>query len=363
MIKITLQQLSLILLVGFIGLATTSWAEVPRIHSPAPDFTLPDISGKKVNLSNFKDKKNVILTFYRGWVGYWCSNCKRQLVQLMKDYDKLTKYDAELVLISPSDEKKTKEFLNILEKESSSKVSFPVLIDSGHKVVELYKVTGNKAIPSVFIIDKKGTLRFKYIGQDVSDRPTTEHLIEILGIVSTKKSNPPTSDVAVAPTKNKQELKNTIDKHMASLLIAKAEGLEPANFTLKKLNGKEVSLSDYRGKVVFLNFWATWCPPCRGEMPSMEKLYQKFKGKDFVMLAVSLREKEKTVEKFVQKNGLTFPVLLDPRGKAGGDYMVSSIPTTYLIDKQGKIIGRAIGGRDWANENSFNLFSALLEIE
>ncbi len=95
----------------------------------------------------------------------------------------------------------------------------------------------------------------------------------------------------------------------------------------------------------------------------MEKLYQKFKGKDFVMLAVSLREKEKTVEKFVQKNGLTFPVLLDPRGKAGGDYMVSSIPTTYLIDKQGKIIGRAIGGRDWANENSFNLFSALLEIE
>jgi len=280
----------------------------------------------------------------------------------MKDYEKFKKYDAELVLISPSDEKKTKEFLKTAGEELSIKTPFPVLIDSERKVVKLYSVLGDKAIPSVFVIDKKGMLRFKYIGQDVSDRPPTEHLIEMLEIAHSKQSKPITSADAVAPAKSKQELDNTIDKYMDSLLIAKTKGLKLPDFTLKTLSGKETSLSDYRGKIVFLNLWATWCPPCRQEMPSMEKLYQKFKNKDFVILAVSMREKQGTVEKFVKNNKLTFPVLLDSKGKVGRDYMATSIPTTYLINKQGEIIGRAVGGRDWANEDSFNLFSTLLAV-
>lgn len=161
---------------------------------------------------------------------------------------------------------------------------------------------------------------------------------------------------------NFQNVTDLIDKHMDSLGIAKPiKGVSPPDFTLKTLDGKEVSLSDYRGKIVFLNFWATWCPPCRSEMPSMEKLYQKFKDEDFVMLAVSLRENKEKVENFMRDYKLNFPALLDSTGKVGNTYMVRSIPTTYLISRHGDIIGKAIGARNWASEDSFKLFSALLE--
>ena len=282
-------------------------------------------------------------------------------MQLINDYDKLKGYDAEVVLISPSDEKKTKEFLKIAEDKLSLKIPFPVLIDSERQVVKVYGVLGDKAIPSTFVIDKKGVLRFKYIGQDATDRPPTEHLIEMLEIASQEQSNPPTSAADMKPAKSKQELNSIIDKHMKSLGIERPQGVKLTNFTLKTLNDRDVSLSDYRGKIVFLNFWATWCPPCRQEIPSMEKLYQKFKDKDFVILAASLREKAKTVKKFVKDYKLTFPVLLDSKGKVGSAYLVTSIPTTYLINRQGEIIGRALGGRKWAGEDSFNLFSALLK--
>ena len=138
--------------------------------------------------------------------------------------------------------------------------------------------------------------------------------------------------------KSKQGAEITIDsKYMNSLGIAQPGGIESTDFTLKTLDGKDVSLSDYQGKIVFLNFWATWCPPCRGEMPSMEQLYQKFKDKDFVMLAVDLREDKDAVEKFIEEYKLNFPVLLDSKGKVGRTYMVTNIPTTYLISNQGNL--------------------------
>jgi peroxiredoxin len=171
-----------------------------------------------------------------------------------------------------------------------------------------------------------------------------------------------TTLTAAGPLKNEQELQKIIDKAMHSLGIAKTTWQGPSDFTLKALNGREVSLSDYRGKIVFLNFWATWCPPCRIEMPSMEKLYQGFKGKDFVILAVSVKESKKVVEKFVKDYKLNFPVLMDPEGRVGREYMVFSIPTTYLINRHGGIIGQALGPRDWAGEDSFKLFGALLKI-
>ncbi|HIE26377.1 TPA: TlpA family protein disulfide reductase, partial [Candidatus Poribacteria bacterium] len=108
--------------------------------------------------------------------------------------------------------------------------------------------------------------------------------------------------------------------------------------------------------------WATWCPPCRKEMPSMEKLYQKFKDRDFVMLAVDLKESREKVKKFMEDYKLNFPALLDSKGKVGNIYSVWSIPTTYLIGRSGRIIGKAVGARDWASEDAFNLIEELLKI-
>ncbi|HEA64922.1 MAG TPA: TlpA family protein disulfide reductase [Candidatus Aminicenantes bacterium] len=136
--------------------------------------------------------------------------------------------------------------------------------------------------------------------------------------------------------------------------------VEALDFALKNLEGSEVSLKDFQGKVVFLNFWATWCGPCREEMPSMEKLWQRFKEKAFVILAVDLREGKEEVNSFMKDYGLTFSVLLDSKGEVGSMYAVRAIPTTFLIDSEGRIVGAALGARDWANEDALDLIEHLL---
>jgi peroxiredoxin len=121
------------------------------------------------------------------------------------------------------------------------------------------------------------------------------------------------------------------------------------DFTLKDLNGVEKTLSDYRGKVVFLNFWATWCLPCRAEMPSMQKLHEKLKDEDFVMLAVALDKSKSKIVDFVKQGKYTFSVLVDSENRVARRYRVAGIPTTFLIDKKGMVVEKVVGGRDWAD--------------
>jgi thiol-disulfide isomerase/thioredoxin len=153
------------------------------------------------------------------------------------------------------------------------------------------------------------------------------------------------------------------DSHfMEALAIIKFDPkIEAQNFLLPDLNGNQVSLADQHGKVVFLNFWATWCPPCRAEMPSMEKLYTKFKGNDFTILAVNMGESEGQVKAFKESFKLNFPILLDADSSTGMIYGAISVPTTYLIDRNGYIIGGALGPRDWAGEEAFGLINSLLK--
>ena len=124
-----------------------------------------------------------------------------------------------------------------------------------------------------------------------------------------------------------------------------------------------MKLSDYRGRVVFLNFWATWCPPCRDEMPSMERLHKLLGGRGLEIVAVDLQEPKDTVQKFVKDNSLTFTVLLDAQGAVGGAWGAQSIPTTYLIDRKGRILARSVGGRQWDSADMVALFEAVLAAE
>ena len=132
------------------------------------------------------------------------------------------------------------------------------------------------------------------------------------------------------------------------------------DFSLKNLKGEVVNLENLKGKIVFLNFWATWCPACRDEMPSMEKLYTKFKDKDFIMLAVNLREKPKTVSSFKEEYRLNFLILLDTDGLVSYRYGVRAIPATFLVDREGYLIGRAVGARDWASAQAMALVDQLV---
>lgn len=132
-----------------------------------------------------------------------------------------------------------------------------------------------------------------------------------------------------------------------------------ANFM--SVNGKNSKLSDYKGKIIMLNLWATWCPPCRAEMPSMEKLHNNFKNKDFVIIAVSQGEDIETVKKFLNNNNYSFPLFIDKNNEIAHVYSTGSIPTTYLIDKEGYFIARFIGGRDWYSKESIDLINELLK--
>ena len=122
-----------------------------------------------------------------------------------------------------------------------------------------------------------------------------------------------------------------------------------------------MELRNCEGKVVFLNFWATWCGPCKEEMPSMEALYQRFKQKDFVFLTISVDyEGKKPVKEFIERQRYTFPVLLDPKCEILDVYKVTRIPTTFIIDKNRKIIGKATGPRDWKGPEVISLLDLFI---
>jgi len=125
------------------------------------------------------------------------------------------------------------------------------------------------------------------------------------------------------------------------------ERVSPRDFSLSLPEGETKSLSSYKGKVVFLNFWATWCGPCRIEMPSLETLYNKFSDKGLEILAVNCREDQAAVSSFLRNEGFTFPVLLDLDGRVSLNYGIQAIPTTFLIDRDGMIILRLVGSIEW----------------
>ena len=129
------------------------------------------------------------------------------------------------------------------------------------------------------------------------------------------------------------------------------------NFTFPNLDGNKVSLTDYRGKVVLLNIWATWCAPCVAEMPSMQKLYQELKDEGFLILAVSLDESGvEVVKPFVEKHKLDFPVLLDTKGEIKSLYQITGIPESFVIDKSGALVEKIVGPRDWATSGAIRYF-------
>ena len=148
----------------------------------------------------------------------------------------------------------------------------------------------------------------------------------------------------------------------ASVQAVEEEGMVAPNFTLKSLEGEEISLSQFRGKYVLVNFWATWCGPCKIEMPSLEALYQRFKNKNFVLLAISNDMFGASIVKpFVKANHLNFTILLDQRLKASNAFGVTSLPSTFMINPKGEIIGALFGAEDWASPSNILYFENLLK--
>ena len=137
-------------------------------------------------------------------------------------------------------------------------------------------------------------------------------------------------------------------------------GIVPPDFTLAVLDGTSIKLSDMKGKAVFLNFWATWCGPCKAEMPSMEAVYRQLKDRGFEILAVNIQEDPETVRAFMQDNKLRFTVAMDSSGSVGIQYGIQAIPTTYIIDKRGLVVSRIVGSIDWNKPKIISAIEMLL---
>ena len=133
------------------------------------------------------------------------------------------------------------------------------------------------------------------------------------------------------------------DDEVAKTTLVKS-GMEAPNFTVEMFDGSKLTLADLKGKVVLVNFWATWCPPCRQELKVVEKeLINRFKGKDFVFLPISRGEAKKTVEAFRKQNGYTFPMGLDPKQTIYKKYASNYIPRNFVVGKDGKVIYVSVG--------------------
>ncbi len=147
-----------------------------------------------------------------------------------------------------------------------------------------------------------------------------------------------------------------LDGFGAESMVGKAPG-----FTLQDLEGKEQPLAQWRGKLIMLNFWATWCGPCRAEMPGMERLWQHYRDKDLVVIAVSVDEgMVRRVAKFVEILKLSYPILLDAEGVVSDHYQVSALPHSFLIGGDGELIASIVGEREWDSPEAYALIESLL---
>jgi peroxiredoxin len=148
---------------------------------------------------------------------------------------------------------------------------------------------------------------------------------------------------------------------LKSIGLAKPAITRAPEFSLRELNGNVASLSGYRGKMVLLNFWATWCSPCRDEMPSMEQLSRDFGGQGLAVVAINQRENAALVARFMKTHNLNFSTLLDTDGRVAASYRVYGIPVSYVIDADGQAIGMKSGSMDWASPRVVDMFRELVD--
>jgi peroxiredoxin len=162
--------------------------------------------------------------------------------------------------------------------------------------------------------------------------------------------------LAIAPTDT------AADPFQELSLFRPPKATRAPDFAVPNLAGGTIALQEHRGSVVFLNFWATWCAPCKEEMPSMERLYRRFKGRGFTILAISLDSGNVgKVAAFVKALDLTFPIGLDLKLEVANRYAIRGLPGSFLIDRSGEVVAVAIGPRDWDSRPAYAVVESLLK--
>ncbi len=179
--------------------------------------------------------------------------------------------------------------------------------------------------------------------------------------VAAPAPNPAQADAAPAgQPKPRPGRQLSLDAAMRELdLIKPSRTRAVQDFTLPLVDGKSFRLTGHRGKILLINFWATWCPPCLEEMPALERLWRQHKDNRFVLLAVSLDSDPGLVRPFLSRHRLTFPVALDPKFEVANLYGVRALPATFVVDRLGNLAALALGPRTWDNDAAHSLLEGL----
>ena len=312
------------------------------IGKPALDFQVTDLKGEALSLEKYRGQV-VLLDFW----ATWCGPCIREIPNVKRTYEKYKDQKFQIIGISLDRSKEPLEAY--IEKEELAWIHY---WDNIGKVSNLYKVN---AIPSTFLIDGEGVIRKTNLRGHTLEHAVSELVKENLAKptdTSTKKpaqSIPATKILKQDTTPEKEEPQKPVRTDPSEWV-----GKPAPDFQVTDLKGETLSLKDYRGQVVLLDFWATWCGPCIAEMPKVKKAYEKHKDQNFQIIGISLDQSEEPLTAYIEKEGLSWVHYWDKSRDIRNLYKVWGIPTAFLIDGEGIIRKASLGG--------FNVESAVAEL-
>ena len=312
------------------GIRTSDW-----IGKPALDFQVTDLKGQKLSLEDYRGQV-VLLDFW----ATWCPPCIAEIPNVKGTYEKYKDQNFQIIGISLDRSKEPLEAY--IEEEGLAWIHY---WDNIGKVSNLYKVN---AIPSTFLVDGEGVIRKTNLRGHALEHAVAELVKENLAKptdASTKtppsKSIPAAKLVKPKTTPEKEALQKPVRTDPSEWV-----GKPAPDFQVTDLKGETLSLKDYRGQVVLLDFWATWCGPCIAEMPKVKKAYEKYKDQNFQIIAISLDQSEEPLTAYIEKEELAWVHYWDESRDIRNLYKVWGIPTAFLIDSEGIIRKASLGGFD-----------------
>lgn len=331
------------------------------LGAAAPDFNLPGVDGRNWALKDFAGSKALVVIFT-------CNHCptaqyyEDRIKRITSDYKAK---GVAVVAISPNDPKSVRldelgwtdlsdTFAEMKIRAKDHEFNFPYLYDGDSEAVS--RAYGPVATPHAFVFD--GKRKLQYVGAiDDSERiakVTKHHLREALDAVLAERE-PAVKQTKVVGCSVKWAGKEAQVKAYMEKLAA-----EPVSVAAADASALGMLRKNDSGKFRLINFWATWCAPCREEMPAMERLYRRHHERGFVLLAVSVDTDAALVRPFLEQHKLTFPVTLDAKMSLANAYGVRALPSSFLIDRDGNLAALALGPRAWDNRVAHALVDGML---
>ena len=320
------------------GMNRSEW-----IGKPALDFHVTDLKGEALSLEQYRGQV-VLLDFW----ATWCPPCIAEIPNVKKTYEKYKDQKFQIIGISLD---RSKEPLDAyIAKESLAWIHY---WDNTRKVSNLYNV---QAIPSTFLIDGEGVIRKTSLRGHSLEHAVAELVEENLAKPTDTSTKTPASKSIPATKLVKPEAAPEKDESVKPVRSDPSEWIgKPApDFQVTDLTGEALSLKDYRGQIVLLDFWATWCGPCIAEMPKIKRTYEKYKDQNFQIIGISLDRSTEPLTAYIEKEGLAWKHHWDENRDIRNLYKVWGIPTAFLIDGEGIIQKASLGG--------FNVETAVAEL-